>query len=198
MKNLNNYWKGLAIALGILFLNACSPKPKQVTIDNSSPLAIECGTGIRAVPNGDPGQNELYALNFGVLYDVEIAMNGVDFGIIEGGNMSEAKTVEDGNNLKIEKFNILTNDQGNWLYYNENGEKVYIDLNGWIKDKECYGKMELDKTQLENTFKQITQGGGLMNDAWSWKVGYGENGNKLANQAKAEAEKNKSSSKKKK
>lgn len=186
------------LAIAIVFsLNSCSPKTKKVVVDNSSSLYIDGGTGIRPVPNGEPGQNEFYQIEFNLLWDIEVAMNGVDFGVIEGKSMSDSMEVPDANNLKIEKFNILKNDAGLSVYYLVDGKKVYVDFNSPIYQKvtQMQERCEKDMKVMEDKFKKVDQAGGLLNNDWKWDVSYKENGNaQLNKQREEEAKKKKSSS----
>lgn len=176
------------LAVAIIFsLNSCSPKTKKIVIDNSKFMVVDAGTGIRPVENGEPGQNEFYNISYNLFWDVEVAMNGVDFGVIEGGKITDSIEVNDANNLKIEKFNILKNDAGLSVYYMDKQEKIYIDFNdpkiAGIKDME---KCEKDMKSMEDKFKKTEQAGGLLNDSWTWDVSYFENGNVLWNKKREE------------
>lgn len=177
-------------ALILYTLNSCSPKTKKIKIDNSKFLNIDGGLGIRSTGYGD---NEFVAINYNLLWDVEVAMNGVDFGVIEGGSISEVFDVPDANNLKIEKFNILKNDAGLSVYYiNYNNEKQYVDFNdNKIMAIEDMQKCEKDMKVMEDKFKLVEQAGGLLNTDWTWDVSYGENGNSIWNKQKEEEAKKK-------
>lgn len=181
------------VALVVIFsINACSPKTKKISIDNSKGLLIQGGTGIRPVPGGEPGQNEFYNIEYNLFWDVEVALNGVDFGVIQGGTTSEVKDVNDANNLKVEKFNILKNDAGLSVYYLVDDQKHYVDFNNDnFKKIEDMQKCEMDMNVMADKFKKIDQAGGLLNDSWNWDISYGENGNAVWNKQKEEEAKKK-------
>lgn len=190
----------LLAAIAIVFLTSCGPKTKKITVDNSKKMVV---SGLSSEVGGGQITVSIHE-DFNLYYDVELQLNGVDFGIIEGGSDPVTMEVPDANNLKVEKFNIVKNEKGLGVYdKTKNGEKVYMDFSdpayAKMKDME---KCEADLSKIESAMKTVEQAGGLMNDSWSWDISYFENGNVLWNKSR-EAEKNKSnvtssSSKKKK
>lgn len=160
-------------AFVLVSLNSCSPKTKKVVIDNSTVFEVDGGIGIRPVPNGEPGQNEVYGIKYLLMWDVAVQLNGVDFGVIEGGTVTDSVEVPDANNLKVEKFDLVKNDAGLALYFMKDDEKVYVDFNAEpynkVKDMERCNK---DLDMFVQLYKDVDQAGGLLNNDWKWEISY--------------------------
>lgn len=91
--------KRLLVLLLSLSTFACGPaEPAQLTIDNSV------------------GQLESNALGtFRLHWDVKVVLNGVDFGVIKGGDKSEVKTIE-ANTLTFDTFEVQAQSNGKSIY----------------------------------------------------------------------------------
>ena len=71
----------LVVVLLAIFMTACGGKPQNVSISNESGITLS-KTTMRAVPNGEPGQNEFYTAETKIYWDVDVTLNGVACGVV--------------------------------------------------------------------------------------------------------------------
>jgi hypothetical protein len=127
-------YKIIVPALSLLLMSCGSGKPKKITFDNSTTFHVK----LKNLRN-DGGKMTAGIggkLDYSLIYDVALKVNGVDFGVINGG---ESKTMEVPNagKMKVDKFEIQKNEDGNWLYYMHEGERRYVNLEDekWSDDR---------------------------------------------------------------
>ncbi len=167
-----NYSTFIGLTVMAIFA-ACGPQTKNIILDNEDPLSIKMGL-IR-----EPGKSLTFRETYAYVYwDVHVILNGVDFGIIEGGTVSSPKAVAIADHLSIDKLEVQQNSKGLYFYIIQNGQKNYF---AWdhplVKDWAGIADAAKDVAKLELEMKQLKPSGEWENKEYTWNISYGFHGN---------------------
>lgn len=184
-----NFLKNGFLALAsVVTLASCGPVDKNIVVNNTFPLTLHQKTLLQYSEDGGLKKIEEHAK---VFWDVQVSINGIDYGVIEGGKKSSVKLIKNAGKLKADVLKIVKNDKGQSFYtYNADSTKKYFhwddeDVMKW-KD---FKNADRDIVKLLTDLKKIELEGGVMNDFYTFNVSYGTHGNIAAKLAAEKAKK---------